>query len=175
ARGVLTYLAARQATEFSAFQDSAPGKIMHETRGGEMSALGEVPCGIYYGGVDHTCRFVALVGAYARRTGAFGPIRQLWPNLIAAVGWMKAHGDINGDGLISYQRGAETGLSNQGWKDSEDSIFHADGRFPKGPVALLEVQGYAYAAWQAMADLAGLIGDARQSEWAGRAAATRAL
>lgn len=75
----------------------------------------------------------------------------------------------------SNQRGADTGLSNQGWKDSEDSIFHADGRFPKGPVALLEVQGYAFAAWRAMADLAAVIGDDRRDEWAARAEATRAL
>lgn len=175
AKGVLTYLARRQATEVSAFQDSAPGKIMHETRGGEMSALGEVPFGLYYGGVDTTCLFVALAGAYARRTGDFDLIRTLWPNLIAATRWMTDYGDIRGDGLISYQRGAETGLSNQGWKDSEDSIFHADGRFPKGPVALLEVQGYAYAAWQAMAELARTVGDERQVEWAARAEATRAL
>ena len=174
AKGVLTYLAMRQATEVSAFQDSAPGKIMHETRGGEMSALGEVPFGLYYGGVDTTPLFVALAGAYARRTGDVDLIRTLWPNLIAAVGWMKDHGDVNGDGLISYQRGADTGLSNQGWKDSEDSIFHADGRFPKGPVALLEVQGYAYAAWTAMADLAATLGDARQAEWADRAERVRA-
>jgi glycogen debranching enzyme len=175
ARGVLTYLAGRQASEFSAFQDSAPGKIMHETRGGEMSALGEVPFGLYYGGVDTTPLFVALAGAYARRTGDLALIRTLWPHLIAAVGWMKDHGDVNGDGLISYERGAETGLSNQGWKDSEDSIFHADGRFPKGPVALLEVQGYAYAAWTAMADLAGILGDDRQAEWASRAVRVRAV
>jgi glycogen debranching enzyme len=175
AKGVLTYLAMRQATDFSAFQDSAPGKIMHETRRGEMSALGEVPFGLYYGGVDTTCLFVALAGAYLKRTGDVGTIRGLWPNLIAAVGWMKDHGDVNGDGLISYQRGAESGLSNQGWKDSEDSIFHRDGRFPKGPIALLEVQGYAYAAWQAMADMARIVGDERQAEWAGRAGAVQAL
>lgn len=175
AKGVLTYLAKRQATEVSAFQDSAPGKIMHETRGGEMSALGEVPFGLYYGGVDTTCLFVALAGAYARRTGDLETIRALWPNLIAATRWMTDYGDANGDGLISYQRGADTGLSNQGWKDSEDSIFHADGRFPKGPIALLEVQGYAYAAWQAMADLSLQLGQEGQAEWAARAESTRQL
>ena len=175
AKGVLTYLAMRQATGVSAFQDSAPGKIMHETRGGEMSALGEVPFGLYYGGVDTTPLFVALAGAYARRTGDFALIRKLWPNLIAALGWMKDHGDIQGDGLISYQRGAQTGLANQGWKDSEDSIFHTDGRFPKGPVALLEVQGYAYAAWQAMAELGAALGDPGALGWAAEADRVRAL
>ena len=175
ARGVLTYLARRQATEVSAFRDSQPGKIMHETRGGEMSALHEVPFGLYYGGVDTTCLFIALAGAYARRTGDLDLIRTLWPNLVAASEWMRDYGDSNGDGLIDYARAAETGLSNQGWKDSEDSIFHRDGRFPKGPIALLEVQGYAYAAWLAMADLGVRLGDARAQAWEDHAHEVRFL
>jgi glycogen debranching enzyme len=175
AKGVLTYLASRQATETSLFQDSQPGKILHETRGGEMSALGEVPFGLYYGGVDTTCLFIALAGAYAGRTGDLELIRKLWPNLIAAADWMRDYGDSNGDGLIDYQRGADTGLSNQGWKDSEDSIFHADGRFPKGPIALLEVQGYAFAAWRALADLGERLHDDRAVEWRIRAEQVRAL
>ena len=175
AKGVLTYLASRQATETSLFQDSQPGKIMHETRGGEMSALHEVPFGLYYGGVDTTCLFIALAGAYASRTGDLNLIRALWPNLIAAADWMRDSGDSNDDGLIDYQRGAETGLSNQGWKDSEDAIFHADGRFPKGPIALLEVQGYAFAAWRALGDLGERLGDDRAPGWRDRAEQVRAL
>jgi glycogen debranching enzyme len=175
ARGVLTYLAARQADETSTFQDSAPGKIMHETRQGEMSALKEVPFGLYYGGVDTTCLFVALAGAYARRTGDLAFIRKIWPNLLAAAGWMTDHGDSNGDGLIDYARAEDTGLSNQGWKDSEDSIFHADGAFPKGPIALLEVQGYAYSAWRALADLSALLGEGDPAPWSDRAERLRAL
>ena len=173
AKGVLTYLASRQATEVSAFRDSAPGKIMHETRRGEMANLGEIPFGIYYGGVDSTPLFVALAGAYADRTGDLPFIRALWPHLIAAVGWIDDFGDSDGDGLIDYARGAGTGLANQGWKDSEDSIFHADGRFPVGPIALVEVQGYAFAAYRAMAALGERIGDPRVGEWAAKAERVR--
>ena len=154
AKGVLTYLASRQATEVSAFQDSQPGKIMHETRGGEMAAMKEIPFGLYYGGVDTTPLFVALAGAYLTRTDDVALIGALWPALKRAIEWVEGLGDSNGDGLIDYKRGADTGLANQGWKDSEDSVFHADGRFPVGPIALVEVQGYVYAAFQAMAQMA---------------------
>jgi glycogen debranching enzyme len=165
ARGVLTYLAARQATASSAFQDSQPGKIMHETRGGEMAALKEIPYGLYYGGVDTTPLFVALAGAYLKRTDDVELIGELWPVLNRAIAWVEGPGDSNGDGFIDYQRGADTGLANQGWKDSEDSVFHADGRIPGGPIALVEVQGYAYAAYQAMAQMARRLGEPGADGW----------
>jgi glycogen debranching enzyme len=173
AKGVLTYLAARQATAASAFQDSQPGKIMHETRGGEMAALEEIPYGLYYGGVDTTPLFVALAGAYLRRTDDVALIGALWAALQRAIAWVQGEGDSNGDGLIDYKRGAETGLANQGWKDSEDSVFHADGRFPIGPVALVEVQGYAYAAYRAMAQMAERLGEPGANGWNAAAEAIR--
>ncbi|MEW5684957.1 MAG: amylo-alpha-1,6-glucosidase [Pseudomonadota bacterium] len=174
ARGVLSYLAEHQARETSAFRDSDPGKIMHETRRGEMSALGEVPFGRYYGGVDTTPLFVALAGAYAERTGDFAQIDQWWPALERAAGWIAAKADAHPLGLVAYARGMDGGLTNQGWKDSGDSIFHADGAFPEGPVALVEVQGYAYAAYRSMAALTRRRGDALAAElWSARATALR--
>ncbi|MGZ6037959.1 MAG: amylo-alpha-1,6-glucosidase [Phenylobacterium sp.] len=170
AKGVLKRLAATQAKEVSAFRDSAPGKIMHEARHGEMASLEEIPFGRYYGGVDTTPLFVALAGAYAERTGDMELIDKIWPHLEAAVGWIERHGDTDGDGLIDYARGAASGLANQGWKDSQDSVFHADGRFATGPIALVEVQGYAYAAYREMAVLAARRGAPGQAEvWTERA------
>ena len=174
ARGVLSYLASRQATETSVFRDSQPGKIMHETRKGEMANLAEIPYSLYYGGVDTTPLFVALAGAYAERTADLSFIESIWPSLVAATLWMERYGDSNGDGLIDYSRSTTGGLTNQGWKDSEDSIFHSDGRFAEGAIALIEVQGYAYAAHKAMADLGRRLGDARADAWAQRAEALRA-
>ena len=154
AKGVLAYLAHTQAEEHSSFRDAAPGKILHEARRGEMAAQGEVPFARYYGGVDTTCLFVALAAAYVERTGDRAFLDQIWPALEAATAWMDGFATSDKLGLIRYARGAETGLLNQGWKDSHDSIFHADGRTPEGPIALVEVQGYAYAAYCGMARLA---------------------
>jgi len=175
ARGVLHFLAQHQATETSSFKDSAPGKIMHETRKGEMTALRELPFGEYYGGVDTTPLFVVLAGAYAERTGDLEFVDQLWPALHAAVDWIERVADQHPHGFLSYARAEQTGLANQGWKDSDDSIFHADGRFPLGPIALVEVQGYAYAAMRVMAELAERRGEARAAmHWRLRADSLRA-
>jgi len=174
ARGVLAFLAERQAAEDSSFRDSAPGKIMHEARKGEMAALGEVPFGLYYGGVDTTPLFVALAGRYFRRTGDRAFIDQLWPALQRATGWIERSCDADPDGLLAYARGQDSGLSNQGWKDSEDSVFHEDGQLPSGPIALVEVQGYAYEALRAMAALARERGEhAAAQAWEARAGRLR--
>jgi glycogen debranching enzyme len=175
ARGVLRFLAQHQATETSSFKDSAPGKIMHETRKGEMTALRELPFGEYYGGVDTTPLFVVLAGAYADRTGDLQLIDELWTALRAAVDWIERVADSHPHGFVSYARGAQTGLANQGWKDSDDSIFHADGSFPLGPIAVVEVQGYACAAMKVMAELAERRGEALAAmHWRVRADSLRA-
>ena len=121
-------------------------------------ALGEVPFGLYYGSVDSTPLFVLLARAYFDRTGDHALIAELWPNIEAALGWMEQHGDIDRDGFLEYNRKSEIGLTNQGWKDSVDSIFHADGALAEPPIALCEVQGYAYAAWAGAAALARALG-----------------
>ena len=160
ARGVLSYLAETQSRETSAFRDAEPGKILHETRKGEMNRTGELPFAQYYGGVDTTPLFVMLAGAYADRTGDLKLIDRIWPALIAATHWIEKSLAADERGFLSYHRAEKTGLANQGWKDSADSVFHADGSLAKSPIALVEVQGYAFAALQIVARLAMLRGDA---------------
>jgi glycogen debranching enzyme len=158
ARGVLRFLAEHQARENSAFRDAAVGKIMHEMRKSEMAATGEVPFALYYGGVDSTPLFIVLAGAYVARTNDVALIDELWPALVRAAQWVAGVCDKNRYGLLDYQRESDGGLANQGWKDSHDSVFHADGRFPDGPIALVEVQAYASAAFDTMAHFATLRG-----------------
>ncbi|MEE8364508.1 MAG: amylo-alpha-1,6-glucosidase, partial [Gammaproteobacteria bacterium] len=160
AQGVLKYLAATQAHEENPQQDAEPGKILHETRKGEMASLGEVPFRRYYGSVDATPLFIVLAGAYYRRTGDHEFVETIWPNITRALEWIDRYGDCDGDGFVEYARHSVNGLVQQGWKDSNDSVFHHDGSPAKGPIALCEVQGYVYEAKLTAAELATLFGDA---------------
>jgi glycogen debranching enzyme len=160
ARGVLRRLAAYQATATDPRSDAQPGKILHEMRAGEMAALHEVPFGLYYGSVDATPLFVALAGAYVERTGDEQTLGELWPAIVAALGWIDGAGDPDGDGFVEYRRATEEGLVNQGWKDSHDAIFHADGCPAEGHIALAEVQGYVFAAKRLAARCARRLGHA---------------
>ena len=174
ARGVLAFLADTQATGYDDAKDAQPGKILHEMRDGEMAALGEIPFGKYYGTADATPLFVMLAHAYYARTGDLAFIDRLWPHVLAALDWMQRDGDPDQDGFLEYARRSESGLVQQGWKDSWDSVFHADSSLAEAPIALCEIQGYAFAAWRGAAELAQARGDARRAEaWQTRAAALR--
>lgn len=163
ARGVLTYLAATQATELDPERDAEPGKILHERRKGELANIKVVPFAEYYGTVDATPLYIVLAGAYFKRTGDREFLQTIWPNIEAALNWIDEYGDKDRDGFVEYNSQTSTGLKQQGWKDSDDSIFHANGQLAEGDIALCEVQGYVYQAWKYAAELTLIFGDDKKS------------
>lgn len=164
AKGVLSCLAATQSTESDPERDAEPGKILHEMRQGEMARTREVPFGRYYGTVDATPLFVLLAAEYYIRTGDREFLHCIWPNIESALNWIDRYGDLDGDGFVEYDCRAEHGLTHQGWKDSGDSIFHADGSPAIGPIALCEVQAYVYAAKSRLAAVAHDLGFRQKAE-----------
>jgi glycogen debranching enzyme len=175
AEGVLRYLAAHQGREFDARRAEAPGKIMHELRYGELTRLGRVPFGPYYGTVDATALFVMLLHQLYRVTGDLALVRELRPHWEAALTWLTDTADVDGDGFLEFTGGeAGAGLVVQSWKDSFDSMSHRDGQLAAGAIAGSEVQGYAYAAYGAAAAFYDALGEDGAEAWRERAEALRA-
>jgi glycogen debranching enzyme len=155
AKASLTALAQRQGTRVDDFRDEEPGKIMHEARFGEMTAFEERPHSPYYGAADSTPFFLVLLDEFERWTGNAQLVQQLEFEARAALKWIDTYGDRNGDGYVEYsRRNTETGLENQCWKDSWNSIQFADGTLSRLPRATCEIQGYVYDAKMRCARLA---------------------
>jgi glycogen debranching enzyme len=164
AKGTLLTLADYQGTKVDAASEEEPGRILHEVRLGATAGLALGGSGVYYGTVDATPLFVVVLAELGRWGLDDAAMRQLLPAADRALRWMEDYGDRDGDGFIEYQRKTERGLRNQGWKDSGDGINFADGTLAEPPIALCEVQGYAYAAYIGRALLATAAGDAKTAD-----------
>ncbi len=169
ARDTLRFLAAFQGTKDDPTRDEEPGKMPHELRAGEMAAAGEIPHTPYYGSADVTPLWLVLLSEYFLWTDDRQTVEELLPSADAALAWLD-RGDLDGDGLIEYQRRAERGLRNQGWKDSTDGVCFPDGTLAEPPIAMVEIQGYALDARRRMAQLYQRLGRTGRSTRLGEAA-----
>lgn len=174
ARACLLALGRWQGEKLDAWRDEEPGKILHELRVGEMTRSGALPFSPYFGSIDSTPLFLLLAGEYFQWSNDLDLLRQLEPNLRAGLRWLRDYGDMNGDGLIDYEKRSSKGLINQGWKDSWDALMHADGSPVKPPITLVEVQGYVHSAMQKLAPVFAALGDDEMAhDLVGRAADIR--
>ncbi len=162
AKDTLRVLAQYQGKEFNDWRDEEPGKILHELRRGDMTLSGEMPHGPYYGSVDSTLLFIWCYALTLDWTGDREFFKELWPAVEKGLEWASHYGDIDGDGFIEFNRRSERGILHQGWKDSDESMGGSLGPHPTGPVALVEVQGYYYAALTATARVLRRFGDPDQ-------------
>ena len=162
-RATLKVLARHQGRERNPERDEEPGKILHELRVGELAQLREVPFTPYYGTVDATPLFLVLLGEYLQWTGDLECFATLRPQVDAALDWLERCGDPDGDGLFEYVSRASDGLVNQGWKDSYNAIVNADGSLARPPIALVEVQGYVFRAFRAVANVCRATGDGERA------------
>jgi glycogen debranching enzyme len=163
ARDTLLLLARYQGRRHDEWRDEEPGKILHELRIGEEANLGEIPQTPYYGTVDATPLFICLLAQYVRWTGDLALFQRLAGNVERALTWLEQTADHDGDGFVDYISKSNRGLANQGWKDSGNSIANEDGSPVEPPVALVEVQGYAYRAQLDAAWLFRLAGDEQRA------------
>jgi len=159
ALGALQALARVQATDHDAEQDKEPGKIPHEIRSGELATLGLLPFAPYYGTADATPLYIIVLSYAYQWSGDAALLRRYRRNAEAALNWILKYGDRDGDGFQEYLRRSTHGIQNQGWKDSWDAIRHADGSIPEAPIALCELQGYAFDALLRMAEIYEVLGD----------------
>ena len=164
AKNTLITLANHQGQAISAWHDEEPGKVMHELRLGEMARCHEIPHTPYYGTIDATPLWVLLYLDYFEWTGDEDTINRLWPNALSAMNWIEKARDERG--YLCYERQSERGLDNQGWKDSDDCIVNGEGNIAEGAIALCEVQGYMYSAYQRMSQFAEQRGEnSKAIEW----------
>jgi glycogen debranching enzyme len=157
-------LARHQGKKFDEWRDEEPGKILHELRVGELTRAGALPFSPYYGSIDSTPLFLLLAAEYFRWTADVDLMRHLETNIRAALHWIDEYGDINRDGYVEYEKRSPQGIVNQGWKDSWDSMVHADGSLLSPPIALVEVQAYVYGALRGLAPVFGALGDEATAE-----------